>query len=107
MGSGIAQVAAQAGFNTIQFDVNTAILEKSKAGIEKSLQWLTEKGKIRLEEKIICLARIRFTNDILHCVADVIIEAIVEQKTAKTELFNQLAAINSSKTIFFMARYLG
>ena len=33
MGSGIAQVAAQAGFNTIQFDVNEAMLLKSKAGI--------------------------------------------------------------------------
>ena len=46
MGSGIAQVAAMAGFTTIQFDVNAGMLAKSKTGIEKNLQWLQEKGKI-------------------------------------------------------------
>jgi 3-hydroxybutyryl-CoA dehydrogenase len=40
MGSGIAQVSAQAGFTTIQFDVNKDMLAKSRAGIEKNLQWL-------------------------------------------------------------------
>jgi 3-hydroxybutyryl-CoA dehydrogenase len=41
MGSGIAQVAAQAGFSTIQFDVNAAMLEKSRQSIEASLEnWL-------------------------------------------------------------------
>lgn len=100
MGSGIAQVAALAGFSTIQFDVNEAMLIKSKAGIEKSLQQLLDKGKISAEERAGGLSRIRFTNEISDCVAELFIEAIVEQKEAKTNLFNQLAAINTTQTIF-------
>ena len=100
MGSGIAQVAAQAGFNTIQFDVNTAMIEKSKAGIEKSLQFLVDKQKISSEEKAAIFSRILFTSDIKNCVADVCIEAIIENKSAKIALFNDLALINSQQTIF-------
>ena len=100
MGSGIAQVAAQAGFTTIQFDVNKTMLTKSQAGIEKSLQWLLDKGKISTEERDACLQRIVFTNEIKNCVAEVVIEAIIEQKDAKAGLFNQLAAINTEATIF-------
>ena len=100
MGSGIAQVAALAGFSTIQFDVNAAMLIKSKAGIEKSLQRLLDKGKISGEARADCLSRIQFTNEIKDCVAELCIEAIVEQKEAKASLFNQLAAINKPETIF-------
>lgn len=100
MGSGIAQVAALAGFSTIQFDVNAAMLIKSKAGIEKSLQRLLDKGKISDEARADCLSRLQFTNKIKDCVAELFIEAIVEQKEAKTSLFNQLAAINKPETIF-------
>ena len=100
MGSGIAQVAAQAGFNTIQFDVNTAMIEKSKASIEKSVQFLVEKQKISSEEKADIFSRILFTSDIKNCVADLCIEAIIENKSAKITLFNDLALINSQQTIF-------
>ena len=41
MGSGIAQVAAQNGFYTLLFDINTEVLEKGRASIQKNLQWLT------------------------------------------------------------------
>ena len=99
MGSGIAQVAAQAGFTTIQFDVNKSMLAKSKTSIEKSLDYLVEKNKITTYEKIEILNRIVFTSHINDCVADLIIEAIVEKKEIKVELFNQLAAINSQQTI--------
>jgi 3-hydroxybutyryl-CoA dehydrogenase len=100
MGSGIAQVAAQAGFNTIQFDMNAAMLEKSKASIEKSLQFLVDKQKIHLEEKAAIISRIQFTSNINDCVADVCVEAIIENKAAKIALFNNLSAINSQHTIF-------
>lgn len=100
MGSGIAQVSAQAGFTTIQFDVNKDMLAKSRAAIEKNLQWLVDKTKISLEEKNTCLARIVFTDRLQDCIADLIIEAIIEKKEAKAALFNQLAAINSSETLF-------
>lgn len=100
MGSGIAQVAALAGFDTIQFDLNSAMLEKSKAGIEKNLQWLLDKEKISAKQKDQCMQQLQFTDQLTDCVADIIIEAIIEKKEAKTKLFRKLAAINTDKTIF-------
>jgi 3-hydroxybutyryl-CoA dehydrogenase len=100
MGSGIAQVAALAGYQTIQFDVNSDMLAKSKAGIEKNLQWLFSKGKLTAEQQAQCMQRIIFSDQLNACVADLIIEAIIEKKEAKTGLFNQLANINSPHTIF-------
>lgn len=100
MGSGIAQVAAQAGFKTIQFDVNDAMLQKSKTAIEKSLQTLVDKNKISTEQQLQTLNNLVFTADINDCVANLIIEAIIEKKDAKVNLFNQLAQRNSNETIF-------
>lgn len=100
MGSGIAQVAAQAGFTTIQFDVNEAMLEKSKIGIQKSLQFLVDKQKITIEEKGNIFSKILFTANINDCVADVCLEAIVEKKEAKISLFNDLAKVNTHQTIY-------
>lgn len=100
MGSGIAQAAAQAGFTTILFEVNDVVLEKAKTSIEKNLQSLTEKGKISAANKETILNRFQFTSDINTCVADIIIEAIIEKTEAKVSLFNQLAELNHSNTIF-------
>ena len=100
MGSGIAQVSAQSGFNTILFDVNENILGKAKESIQKSLQFLAEKNKISAEEKEKIFRRIQFTNDISHCRADVIIEAIIEKVEAKVTLFNHLAEVNNTEIIF-------
>jgi 3-hydroxybutyryl-CoA dehydrogenase len=99
MGSGIAQVAAQAGFRTIQFDVSEEMLQKSKAFIEKSLQVLMEKEKISEAQRESILGRIVFTSKIEECIADVVIEAIVEKPDVKLSLFSQLAAINAEDTI--------
>ncbi len=100
MGSGIAQIVALAGFNTIQFDVNEKMLANSKSLIQKNLQKSVEKNKINENEKSETLNRIIFTNQINECLADVIIEAIIEDIDAKISLFNNLAAINNSQTIF-------
>ncbi len=100
MGSGIAQVAAASGFDTIQFDVNRSMLEKSKLSIEHGLQKLLEKNKVTAEEKRQILDRIVFTDAIADCRADLVIEAIVEDKKAKVELFNQLSNVNNPQTIF-------
>lgn len=100
MGSGIAQVAAQAGYATIQFDLNAAMLEKSKAGITASLEKLAEKHKITSAEKKAAFSRLSFTSNIEDCKADIIIEAIVENKDSKVDLFNRLATINDTHTIF-------
>lgn len=100
MGSGIAQVAAQAGYSTLLVDVQPAMLDKAKAGIQKNLQYLTDKQKITADEATAIMGRIQFLNNVADCKADVIIEAIVEKMEAKLDLFAQLAAVNSSDTIF-------
>jgi len=100
MGSGIAQVAAMAGYKTIQFDLNEQVLAKSKTAIEAGLQKLADKGKLSVEEKNAALSRLLFTNNLQDCKAGLIIEAIIENEAAKISLFNSLAAINNSDTIF-------
>ncbi len=100
MGSGIAQASAQAGFSTLLFDPIPNVLEKAKAGMEKNLQSLTEKGKINTAEKTKILQRIRFTDDVQICQADIFIEAIIENLEIKIGLFNQLAELNHSECVF-------
>ncbi len=100
MGSGIAQVSAQSGFNTILFDLNESVLEKAKESIQKNFQFLVDKQKISEEEKNKIFQRTKFVNDTNDCIADVIIEAIIEKIDAKVALFNQLAAVNHAETIF-------
>jgi len=99
MGSGIAQVAAQAGFTTIQFDVSESMLLKSKAAIEKSVQFLVDKQKITATQQRFILGNLVFTSNINDCIANVCIEAIIEKKEAKIDLFNQLTAINANNAI--------
>lgn len=100
MGSGIAQVAAQSGFHTILFDLNKDVLNKAQSAIENNLQSLVTKQRISEEQKQKVFQYIQFTNKINDCIADVIIEAIIEKVDAKVSLFNQLSEINHSETIF-------
>lgn len=100
MGSGIAQAAAQAGFFTLLYELNPAVLEKAKSSIQKNLQMLVEKNKITAAQKEEITNRIHFTDDIQTCLADVFIEAIIEKPEIKIALFNQLAELNHSECIF-------
>lgn len=100
MGSGIAQVAAQAGYHTLLFDLNTTVLSKAQASIEKSLQMLVDKQRLQPADRDAILQRLVFTNDLQQCLADLFIEAIVEKEAAKVSLFNQLAELNHSECIF-------
>lgn len=100
MGSGIAQATAQAGFYTLLYDPFPAALEKAETGIRKNLQSLLEKGKINEGEKNKITERLRFTDDIQICQADIFIEAIIEDLEIKTGLFNQLAELNHSECVF-------
>ena len=100
MGSGIAQAAASSGIYTILYELNDAVLQKAQSSIDRNLQSLVEKNKITPEAKEQVLNKLKFTNDLHDCMADVIIEAIIEQTEAKIALFNQLAEINHSETVF-------
>lgn len=100
MGSGIAQVAAMAGYTTIQMDVHEPTLAKSKELIHKNLRFLVNKGKLTQAEMDAYINRIHFTTETSACKADLIIEAIIEKEEAKINLFQLLAGINSETTLF-------
>jgi 3-hydroxybutyryl-CoA dehydrogenase len=100
MGSGIAQVAAAAGFPVVLYELNEAVIEKARASISKNLQTLLQKGRLQSGQPDAILSRIRFSQDIKDCKADLVVEAIIEKMEAKTSLFSQLAEHNSINTIF-------
>lgn len=100
MGSGIAQAAAQSDIPTLLFDLNKEVLQKAEAAINSSLDSLLQKQKITDEQRRNISGNLQYINDISGCIADVIIEAIIEKPEAKISLFNQLAEINNSNTIF-------
>ena len=100
MGSGIAQVAAQSGFKTILYDVNGDMVMKSAQKMQQDLDALQAKNKITETQKHDTLSRIQYTSEINDCVADIVIEAIVEKIEVKISLFKQLAEFNNSATIF-------
>ena len=100
MGSGIAQVSAMAGFKTILYDVSNEIVVKAKIKIDNDLQTLVEKQKISSEKKESIRQHLSFSSNINDCIADVILEAVIEKPEIKISLFNQLAFLNSNETIF-------
>lgn len=86
MGSGIAQAAAQSGFHTLLYELNPAVLEKARTGIDKNLQSLVGKENTRCREEKYCSGFIlRMTSR--PRLADVFIEAIVEKPEIKIALF--------------------
>jgi 3-hydroxybutyryl-CoA dehydrogenase len=100
MGSGIAQACASAGFSTILYDLNEEVLERAKQKINNDLDKLVEKGRLQADQKENMLSNIRFTNSIADCIADLVIEAIIEKMEAKIGLFGELSKINTEQTLF-------
>lgn len=101
MGSGIAQVCAQAGFPTVVREVNAELVDKGLKGIEKNLARLVEKGAITEGGKGEIRSRLRGVTSLDELrEADVIVEAIVEQLPAKRELFSSLDSLCPPSTIF-------
>ncbi len=107
MGNGIAQVAAQSGFETIIMDVDASILERGIGTIARSLDRLVkafeksggEKG-ITGEAKEKALGRLATTNnlgDLLDC--DLIIEAVPEKPELKEKINRQLAELGYEKIL--------
>ncbi|WP_288095329.1 3-hydroxyacyl-CoA dehydrogenase NAD-binding domain-containing protein [Hydrotalea sp.] len=99
MGSGIAQLCAQKGIDTILFDVNETILQNSRRRIWMNLDSLQQKGKIAGAELAAIQKRLHFTHQLSDCVAPVMIEAIIEQKEVKATLLNKVLTINQYQTI--------
>lgn len=100
MGSGIAQLIAGRGFRTIVYDVDPGMITNSEASVTRQLNLLVDKNKITTTDRENTLAHLHFTTDMNDCIADLVIEAIVEKIEPKIGLLNQLAEVNHSETIF-------
>ena len=101
MGSGIAQVCAQAGCRVVVREVSPELVDKGLKSIEKNLQRLVDKGTISDSIRDQIRARLRGTTDINDFRdADLVVEAIIEQVPAKREFFAALDKICPPKTIF-------
>jgi len=105
MGSGIAQVAATAGFDTVVLEVEQKFLDKGFSGIEKSLTKFAErpqeKGGITQQQKTEILARLKGTTDkreLAHC--DIVIEAITENVPQKKQTYAALDDMVKKQAIF-------
>lgn len=100
MGGGIAQVAAQAGYQVILRDVKDEFVKRGLKVIEKNLQRSVEKGRMTNEEKEAVLARITPTLTLDEGKnADLVIEAIIEDVNLKKETFAALDGICPPHTI--------
>lgn len=100
MGSGIAQVAAQAGLQVILNDIKQEFVDRGLQTITKNLSRNVEKGKITEEEKQAVLARITLSTDLADGKnADIVVEAVTENMGIKTEIFTKLDEICPAHTI--------
>ncbi len=101
MGSGIAEVAARAGYDTIVREVSDDLLEKGLGRIRKSLDRAVEKGKLEAGDRDATLGRIQGTTSLNQLAeADLVIEAIVESLDAKQEIFTALDGLCPEHTLF-------
>ncbi|GAB4329437.1 MAG: 3-hydroxybutyryl-CoA dehydrogenase [Candidatus Zixiibacteriota bacterium] len=101
MGSGIAQVSAQAGYDVVVREVTDELFQKGYKRIEGSLGKFVAKEKITQEECDKILGRIRGTTslaDLRDC--DLIIEAIIENFEEKTKIYAELDTLCGPDTIF-------
>ena len=101
MGSGIAQVSAMAGFDTVVREVSDAIGAKSLAGIEKVLAKGIERGKVTAEQRDSALGKLSFTTDLAQLAScDIVIEAVVEDLEMKNAMWKDLDEVCPADTIF-------
>lgn len=94
MGSGIAQVCAQSGYETVVSEINDELLNKGLGMIKGNLSKNVEKGKLAKEEAEAILARLKGTtnlSDFADC--DLVIEAVVEKMELKRKVFADLDTI--------------
>jgi 3-hydroxybutyryl-CoA dehydrogenase len=100
MGAGIAQVAAQAGFETFLYDISQEFIDKGRGRIRSFLQGSRERGKITADEEKQVLDRLHDTTRLedFHATA-LIIEAAPEKLELKRDIFKQLDALCAVETL--------
>ncbi|MEH7128679.1 3-hydroxybutyryl-CoA dehydrogenase [Neobacillus drentensis] len=100
MGSGIAQVCAQAGYKVILNDLKPEFVERGYAGINKLLTRNVDKGRLTEEQKQDILGNITTSTNLKDASdVDLVIEAAVENMAIKTNIFAQLDEITPAHTI--------
>jgi 3-hydroxybutyryl-CoA dehydrogenase len=100
MGGGIGQVAAQAGFAVLLYDVTPQIVNRALENIQRGLVRLTERGRLPEEEQHAILGRLRGTANLVELrEADLIIEAAPEDYEIKKAIFQQLDQITRPEVI--------
>lgn len=101
MGSGIAQVSAQAGYEVTVREVTKELFDRGFKRIEGSLGKFVEKGKMQAADRDAALGRIKGTTnlaDLKDC--GIVIEAIIENMDEKTKIYRELDGICPPHTIF-------
>ncbi|HXF98841.1 MAG TPA: 3-hydroxyacyl-CoA dehydrogenase family protein [Gaiellaceae bacterium] len=94
MGAGIAQLAIEAGYETVGRELSDELGERARERIAHYLGRKVEKGRLAAEERDAALARLRTTTELAELAGcDLVIEAIVEDLDAKRELFAELEGI--------------
>jgi 3-hydroxybutyryl-CoA dehydrogenase len=94
MGSGIVQVTAQAGFDTVVIEANDELLNRGIGRITKALDGLVEKGKLEAKAKDATLARITGAVGLERLNAcDLVVEAMTENQALKNQTFAKLDSI--------------
>lgn len=103
MGSGIAQVCAQAGYTVSLRDIEQRFVDKGMAGIQKNLSKAVDRGKMAQADADALLSRITPTLDLKEAAgdADAVVEVIIEVMDVKKKLFEDLEAIVPDHCLFF------
>ncbi|MCS6926043.1 MAG: 3-hydroxybutyryl-CoA dehydrogenase [Candidatus Binatia bacterium] len=100
MGSGIGQVAAQAGFSVLLYDIAGEVVDRALATIERGVARLTERGKLTAEEQRAILGRVRGTITLADMrETDLVIEAAPEDYEIKKAIFQELDRITRPEVI--------
>lgn len=101
MGRGIAQVAAQAGFEVWLRDVREELVQKAVQGVKATLDKGVQLGKVRADEAAATLARIRTTTELAQAAKDAawIIEAVPEDLELKRRVFREAEPLSTPRTL--------
>src|SRR5438874_1079244 len=100
MGAGIAQVSAQAGFDTVGREISAELAERGRSTIDRYLSRGVEKERMTQQERDAALDRLSLTTDLADLVdCDLVIEAALEELELKRELFAELDRITRPAAI--------
>jgi len=101
MGSGIAQVAAVAGYQVVVRDTRPDSFGQAQSAIDRSLAKLVEKGKLSPADQAAAVGRLRFTTELAELgTSDLVVEAVTEDLNIKNALWRELDDLLPAATIF-------